>query len=98
MAGQAQATSLIGGGDEAEEQLRRGLVERSKADLVNQDHVVAQQAVNDAVDGVVRQSAVKLLDQVGGRGVAHAQAVFDGSQSDADQHMALAGARGTNEQ
>ena len=83
MAGQAQAASLIGGGDEAEEQLRRGLVERSEANLVNQDHVVAQQAVNDAADGVVRQPAVELLDQVGGSGVAHTQAMFDGAQSDA---------------
>jgi len=44
----------------AEQQPRARLVQRCEPNLV--DHVVPQQAIDDAADGVVGQSSVELLD------------------------------------
>jgi hypothetical protein len=53
---------LVGGGDEAEQELGAGVVEQSEADLVDQDEVGAQDVLDDATDGVVGQAAVEGLD------------------------------------
>ena len=44
VAGDAQASALVGGGHEAKEQLGAGVVERSEAQLVDQNQLVAQQS------------------------------------------------------
>src|SRR6266851_9050508 len=88
VAGKSEAASLVGGGHQTEEQLRAGLVERGEPYFIVQDQVVAQQAVDDAADGVIGQAAVELLDELRGGAVAHAQSLLDGTQADADQHVA----------
>src|SRR5438067_2461027 len=50
MAGDAQADPLVGRGEEAEEELAAGGVERREANLVDDDEVDAEQAVDDLAD------------------------------------------------
>ena len=78
VAGQPEAAPLIRGGDQAEEQLSTGLVERCEPDLIDQNQIVAQYTVDDAADGVVGETAIELFDQVGSGAIAHAQTLFDG--------------------
>src|SRR3954464_12256668 len=61
----AQGAAFVGGGDESEQQLGAGVVERGEAEFVADDQVVAQQGVDDPSDGVVGQGPVEGLDQVG---------------------------------
>jgi hypothetical protein len=49
----AQRPSFVGGGDEPEQQLGSGVIERSEAELVADDQVVAEQGLDRAADGVV---------------------------------------------
>ncbi len=66
MAGDAEPAAFVGGGDEAKQQLRAGVVEGGEVELVDDDQVVAQLGVDDASDAVVGEAAVEGLDQVGG--------------------------------
>ena len=66
----AEGAALVGGGDEPEQQLGAGVVERGEAHLVDDDQVGAEQVLDDAADGVVGQPPVEGLDQVGGGEVA----------------------------
>lgn len=50
VAGDAQAAALLGGSEEAEEQRSASGVERHEADLVEQDEIGAEQAVDAATD------------------------------------------------
>jgi hypothetical protein len=43
VAGDREAAAFVGGGDEAEQQLAAGAVQRREADLVADDQVVAEQ-------------------------------------------------------
>ena len=66
----AEGAAFVGGGDEPEQQLGAGVVQRCEAELVDEDEVVAEQGVDDPADGVVGQAAVEGLDEVGGGEVA----------------------------
>jgi hypothetical protein len=50
-----QGAAFVGGGDQAEQQLGAGVVERGESDLVDDDQVVAQGVVDDPADGVRRR-------------------------------------------
>ena len=63
---QLQGSSFVGGGDEPEQQLRAGVVQRGESQFVDQDHVVAEQGGDDPADAVVGQPAVQGIDEVGG--------------------------------
>ena len=65
-----QRPSFVGCGDEAEQQLGAGVVQRREPDLINYHQIVAQQGVDDPADGVVGQAPVQRLDQIGGGEVA----------------------------
>lgn len=47
MGGDAEGSAFVGGGDEAEQQLRSGFVERREPDLVDEQDVVAQEVSMD---------------------------------------------------
>ena len=49
----AQGAAFVGGGDEPEQQLGAGVIERGEAELVADDQVVAEQGLDDLPDGVV---------------------------------------------
>ena len=53
VAGDAQGAAFVGGGDDAEQQLGAGVVQRREADFVYQDEVVAEQGVDDPPDGEI---------------------------------------------
>ena len=78
VAGDAECAAFVGGGDEPEQQLGAGVVERGEPDFVDQDEVVAEQVVDDLADGVVGQAAVEGVDQVGGGEVADLVPGVDG--------------------
>ena len=61
-----EAAPLVGGGHEAEEQLGPDIVERCEAEVVDDDEVVAQEALDDPAHGVVGETPVEGLDE--GRG------------------------------
>ena len=63
MGGHGQGAAFVGGGDEPEQQLGAGVVERGEADFVDDDEVGAQQGVDDFADGVVGQAAVEGVDR-----------------------------------
>ena len=67
MGGHGQGAAFVGGGNEPEQQLGAGVVERGEPDLVDDDQVGAQQGVDDLADGVVGQAAVEGVDEIGGR-------------------------------
>ncbi len=67
----AQRASLIGCGDDAKEELGAVVVHRGEADLVDQDQVGFEDLFDHLADGVVGQSAIEVLDEVGSREVAH---------------------------
>jgi hypothetical protein len=56
--------AFVGGGDESEQELSAGVVQRGEAEFVADDQVVAQQRVDGPADGVVGQGPVEGLDQV----------------------------------
>jgi len=89
--------AFVGGGDEAEQQLGAGGVQRGEADLVDQNDVVAQQLIDAAADAVVGDAAVEGLDQLGGGQVAHAVAGFDRGVAGGDEQVGLAGAGGADQ-
>ena len=61
---------FVVGGDEPEQQPGgSGVVQRYKPKLVDEHGVVAQQGVDEVTDGVVGQSPVESLDQLGGGGM-----------------------------
>ena len=90
MAGYAESAPFVGGGDEPEQQLGAGVVERGEPDFIDQDQVVAEQVLDDAADGVVGQAAVEGIGQVGGGEVADLVPGVDGGDAEGDQDMALA--------
>ena len=65
-----QGAAFVGAGDEAEQQLGSGVVERGEAEFVEDDQVDPQQGFDDLADGVVGQAAVEGFDEVGGGEVA----------------------------
>jgi hypothetical protein len=64
VAGDAQASALVGGSHEPNQQLGTGIVERSKAQLIDQNQVVAQQLADQFAHRVVGQPAVQRLEQL----------------------------------
>ena len=56
--GDSQGAAFVAGGDEPEQQLSAGVIERGESDLVADDQVVAEQGVDDPADAVVGQAAV----------------------------------------
>ena len=70
VAGHAEAAPLVRGGDEAEEQLRAHGIERRKPELVDDDQITAEQAVDQLADGVVGEAAVQRLHKVSGGEIA----------------------------
>ena len=62
--------SFVGGGDEPEQQLAAGVVERGEADLVDDDQLVAAHRFDGFADGVVGDGAVEVLDELDGGEVA----------------------------
>ena len=65
-----EGAAFVGGGDEPEQQLGAGVVERGEPDFVDQEQVVAEQGLDDFPDAVVGQAAVEGVGQVGGGEVA----------------------------
>lgn len=65
MACQLEASRLVCGGDQAEQQLRTGLIERRQPHFIDEHHVIPRQAVDNTADGVIGETAIELLDQVG---------------------------------
>jgi len=61
-----EAAAFVGGGDESEQQLGGGVVERGEPDLVDDDQVVTQGLVDESSDGVVGEAAVEGFDEAGG--------------------------------
>ena len=59
----AQAAALVGGGDEAEQELGAGVVEGREAQVVDDDEVGPQQALDEPADGVVGEPAVERLGE-----------------------------------
>src|SRR2546422_2870281 len=98
MAGHAQATAFVGGGHETKEQLGTRVIERSKSQLVDQDQLMAQEVADDLADRVVGQAAVQGFDQISSDQVADLQAAFYGAHAAADQRVAFAGARRSNQE
>src|SRR6202035_2097136 len=66
VAGDAQGAAFVGSCDDAEQQLRGGVIQRREADFVDNDQVVAEQGVDDPADAVVGQAAVEGLGELGG--------------------------------
>jgi len=82
---------FVAGGDEPEQQLAAGAVQRGEPDFVADDEVVAEQGFDDLPDAVVREAVVEGLDELGGGEVPDPQALFDGGVPEGDQGVALAG-------
>ena len=93
MRGDRQRAAFLGGRDESEQQLGAGVVQRREPDLVQDQQVVAEQGVDDPADRVVGQAPVEGLDEIGGGAVLDAVSGGDRGVSEADQGVALAGAR-----
>ena len=74
---EAEAAAFVGGGDEAEQQLGSGVVQRCEPEFVEDDQVVAEEGVDDVADGVVGQPPVEGVDEVGGGQVADPVAGVD---------------------
>jgi hypothetical protein len=61
-----QRSAFVGAGDEPEQQLGAGVIERGEAEFVEDDQVDSEQRFDDLADGVVGQAAVEGFDEVGG--------------------------------
>src|ERR1019366_9578684 len=90
MAGDAQGAAFVGGRDNAEQQLRAGVVQGGEPDLVDDDQVVAEQGVDDPSDAVVGQAAVEGLGELGGGEVADFVPGLHRPDAEGDQQMAFA--------
>ena len=94
----AEAAAFVGGGDEPEQQLGGGVVQRGEPEFVADDQIVAEQVVDDFADAVVGQPAVEGVDQVGGGQVAHLVAGVDrGRCPSASSRCDLPGAGGPDQ-
>ena len=82
---EAEGSAFVAGGDEPEQELGSGVVQRREAEFIDQDQVVAEQAVDEFPDGVVGESAVEGFDEFGGGEVADPVAVFDGGDAQPDR-------------
>ena len=90
----AEGPALVGGGDEAEEQLGPGVVHRSEADLVDQDQVGLEDLLEHPADRVVGQAPIEGLDQLGGAEVADPlDPASTACVAEGDEQVALAGPR-----
>ena len=58
MGGDPEGAAFVGGGDEPEQQLGAGVVERGEADLVDQEQVVPEQRFDGLANGVVGEAAI----------------------------------------
>ena len=92
MRGDPEGAAFVGGGDEPEQQLGAGVVQRGEADLVDEEQVVAQQGLDGLADGVVGEAAIEGFDEVGGGEVLDLVAGGDGGVPERDQGVGLAGA------
>src|ERR1022692_4494934 len=92
VAGHAESAAVVGGGDEPEQQVGAGVVERGEPYVIDQDQVVAEQVLDDAADGVVGQAPVEGLGQVSGGEIPDLVPGLDGGDAEGDQDVALAGA------
>ena len=90
----ASDAAFVGGGDEPEQQLGAGVVQRGEADFVEDDQVVAEQGVDDLADGVVGQPAVEGFDEIGCGAVLHPVPGGDGGVPEGDQGVRFAGPGG----
>jgi hypothetical protein len=88
----AECAAFVGGGDEAEQQLRAGVIQRSEADFVDDHEVGAEHGVDYSADGVVGQAAVEGVDELGGGEVPDPVAGLDRGDTEGDQDVAFAGA------
>ena len=61
----AQAAALVGRRDEAEQELGPGIVERCEAEVVDDDEVGPQQALDEPPDAVVGEPPVERLGERG---------------------------------
>src|SRR5450830_520908 len=89
VAGDGQTPALVGGGNEPKEKLGAGVVERGKAEFVDDDEVSPQQLVDDSSHGVVGQAAVEGLDEVSGDEVASPQSSCDRGKAESQEQMGL---------
>lgn len=80
----------MGGGDEPEQQLGCGVVKGHESDLVDDDHLVAEDGVDDPPDGVVGEAAVEGFDQVRGGVILDLVPGVDGGGAAGDQGVARA--------
>jgi hypothetical protein len=92
VAGDAEGAAFVGGGDEPEQQLGAGVVERGEPDFVDQEQVVAEQGLDDLPDAVVGQAPVEGVGQVGRGEVPDPAPGADGGDAERDQDMAFPGA------
>lgn len=90
-------SAFVGGGDEPEQQLCSGVVQRREPELVDEHEVVVQQGVDDLPDGVVGQPSVEGLDEFGGGEVPHPVPVLDRGDPQRDEGVGLAGAGGSDQ-
>jgi hypothetical protein len=65
MRADGQRSAFVAGGHDTEQQLGAGVIQRCKADLIDEQEIGPEKGVNDLADGVVGQPAVKRLDEVG---------------------------------
>jgi hypothetical protein len=90
VARQTQAAMFIRGGHETEQQLGTGLIQGCEAQLIDQDQVVAEYGVDELANGIVGESAIEGLDQIGGDEIPHPQASLDRAIPHANQAVAFA--------
>jgi hypothetical protein len=55
-----QGAPFVGGGDEPEQQLGAGVIERGEPEFVEDDEVVAEQVLDRLANGVVGEGAVEV--------------------------------------
>jgi hypothetical protein len=89
VSGDGQTPTLVSGGNEPKEKLGAGVVERGKAEFVDDDEVSPQQLVDDLPHGVVGQAAVEGLDEVSGDEVASPQPSGDRGKPESQKEMGL---------
>ena len=91
-----QGSAFVGAGDEPEQQLSAGVIERGEAEFVEDDQIDAEQGFDDLADGVVGQAAVEGFDEVGGGEVTDLVPGVDRGDTEADQGVRLAGPGGSD--
>src|SRR4051794_27453889 len=92
VAGDAEGASVVGGGDEREQELGAGEVEGREAELVDDHEVGAEEVVDDLRDAVVGEAAVEVFDEVSGSEVADLESFGDRGVAEGEEEEALAGA------